>query len=180
MAEIDRRICRRKKFAAGGGDACGQSRKGRAGYASRGWQGSYTVEAAVLFSLTFLVLAALLICMFYCHDRAVSQSAACEAAVSAGNFAKAEQRREAADAVRAQVRAERFLGSRNVAGQAAIGEREVSAQWQGEYPVPGFAARYLSGGSLSVSRSWRCTVLDPADTIRKIKGLGDLLTKETG
>ena len=39
-------------------------------------KGSYTVEAAAVVSITFLVLASMLIGMFYLHDRAVFQGAA--------------------------------------------------------------------------------------------------------
>lgn len=138
-------------------------------------KGSYTVEAAVVFSITFFVLAALIICMFYIHDRAVAQSAACEAAVAGSNFTKAEDRREAAEKVRSLVGENRFLGSRDVGNSAAVGEKEVNAQWKGKYPVPGFAAKYLAGNVFEIHQTWSSRVFDSAEAIRKIRGIGELL-----
>jgi hypothetical protein len=138
-------------------------------------KGSYTVEAAIVFSLTFFVLASLLIAVFYLHDCAVAQSAACEAAVAGSNFAKAKDRTEAAEAVKNQVGGGRFLGSRNVTSSTASGTKEVSAVWQGVYPVPGLAAKYLSGNRFTIRKTWKSQVLDAAEMIRKIKGIGDLV-----
>lgn len=138
-------------------------------------KGSYTVEAAVVFSLTFFVLAALLLAVFYLHDCAVAQSAACEAAVSGSNFAKAEDRKAAAEEVKKQISGSHFLGSRNVTSSTTIGTKEVSAIWQGVYPVPGLAAKYLSGNRFAIRKTWKSQVTDAAEMIRKIKGIGDLV-----
>lgn len=138
-------------------------------------KGSYTVEAAVLFSLIFFVLAALIISVFYIHDRAVAQAAACEAAVSGSNQENPGDAREAAEAVKDRVGGSRFLGSRNVGSSIAVGEKEVSAAWRGRYPVPGFTAKYLTGNEISIDRSWNSHVFDSADAIRKIRGIGELL-----
>lgn len=56
-------------------------------------KGSFTVEAAVLFSITFFVMGALILGTFYLHDRAVCQSVSCEAASAGSNL---EHRRNAA------------------------------------------------------------------------------------
>ena len=138
-------------------------------------KGSYTVEAAVVFSITFFVLAALIICMFYIHDRAVSQSAACEAAVTGSNYTKAADRREAAEKVRSLVGEKRFLGSRSVGSSAAVGEKEVNAEWNGKYPIPGFTAKYLAGNAFTIHQTWSSRVFDSAEAIRKIRGIGELL-----
>ncbi|MDO4322998.1 MAG: pilus assembly protein [Lachnospiraceae bacterium] len=137
-------------------------------------KGSYTVEAAVIFSTVFFVLAALIISMFYLHDRAVAQSAACEAAVAGSNFIKTEERKKAAETVKNLVGEERFLGSRNIGRSVAVGEKEVRAVWRGTYPIPGFTAKYLSGNEFTIYKTWNCEVLNPADAIRKLKGIGDL------
>ena len=139
-------------------------------------KGSYTVEASIILSITFFVLAACIICTFYLHDRAVAQGASCEAAQTGSNFMKPEENRKAADAVKNKNTAERFMGSRNLTANVAIGEKEVTAVWQGTFPIPGFAAKYLFGNEQDIQKSWTCQKTDPADTIRKIRGLGALLT----
>lgn len=139
-------------------------------------RGSYTVEAAVVMSLTVFVLASLILCTFYIHDRAVLQCMVCETAAAGSGFATDAERKEAAKTAAARIRAARFLGSRRLDGNAATGENEVTVVWNAEYPVPGFAAPYLSGNTIKVSKSWTSRILDPADTIRKIKGAGELLT----
>lgn len=148
----------------------------RAAGMKRYMKGSYTVEAAVVVSLTIFVLTALIFCTFYIHDRAVLQSVVCETALAGSGFASEADRKEAMTDAAARIRQGRFLGSRGLEGKAAAGENEVTAEWSASYPVPGFAARYLSGGILNIHSSWTSRILDPADTIRKIKGAGELLT----
>lgn len=138
-------------------------------------KGSYTVEAAVVFSITFFVLSSLIICTFYLHDRAVAQGAACEAAAAGSNFEKSEDRRKAAEAVRNLAGEKRFMGSRGIASNVSIGKKEVNAAWQGRYPVPGFAAKYVAKNEFAIHQTWSSTVLDAAEAIRKIKGIGDVL-----
>lgn len=139
-------------------------------------KGSYTVEAAVIFSVLFFILASLILCMFYLHDRAVAQSAACEAAAVGSNFIKTQERQEAVASVKKQAGSKRFLGSRDIGTNVAVGEKEVDAVWRGTYPVPGFAAKYLSGGKLTIDQSWSSRIIDSADAIRKIKGIGDFIS----
>ena len=134
-------------------------------------KGSYTVEAAIVVTVTIFVLASLLICTFYVHDRAVMQGLVCEAASAGSSFITEEERKEAIQGVE-----ERFLGSRGLDGSAASGSKSVTVSWKAGYPVPGFAAAYLSRGELDYKRSWTCKILNPADLIRKIKGAGELLT----
>lgn len=139
-------------------------------------KGSYTVEAAVIMSLTFFVLVSLIICTFYLHDRVVMQGAACEAAAAGSNFAAADDGSKAALAVKKQMTAGRLLGSRNLQGSTAAGSREATAAWNAVYPVPGFVMKYLTKNSLSIHQTWTCKIPDPSDTIRKIRGAGELLT----
>lgn len=153
-----------------------KSEDGRKIGESGSMKGSYTVEAAVVVSVTILVLASLLLCIFFIHDRAVLQSMVCETALAGSGFATEAERKEAVSAASGQIRKGRFLGSRSLSGNVSAGEKEVTAAWSMEYPLPGFAARYFSGGSLRISRSWTSRIQDPADMIRKIKGAGELLT----
>lgn len=142
----------------------------------RFWKGSYTVEAAAVLSVTFFVLGALILCTFYLHDRAVCQSAACEAAAAGSNFATEKERSRAAASVKKQLNKGRLLGSRNVKSSTTAGTKESLASWSAEYPIPGFAIRYFSGNQRSISVSWTCRIPDPADTIRKIRGAAGLIT----
>lgn len=137
--------------------------------------GSYTVEAAVVLSVVFLVMASLIISAFYLHDCSVCQSAACEAAAAGSNFFRQKDRSAAAAAVKNQFGKERLLGSRNLSGNTSAGKREVSAQWKAVYPVPGFAMKYFTGGRLEIQASWKCREINPADAIRKIKGAANVL-----
>lgn len=139
-------------------------------------KGSYTVEAAIVVTVTMFVLASLLIGTFYVHDRAAMQGLVCEAASAGSNFATEEERKKAVQEVVKRINEERFLGSQGLSGNAASGSKNVTASWNAKYPVPGFAGGYLAQGSLDIKCSWTCKILDPADTIRKIKGAGELLT----
>ncbi len=139
-------------------------------------KGSYTVEAAVVVTTTIFVLAALILCTFYIHDRGVLQSMVCEAAVVGSNFSTEEERSEEMQKVTEQINGDRFLGSREISGNAASSAKRVTASWDAEYPVPGFASKYLAGGKLEIKQIWTSKILDPADAIRKIKGAGELLT----
>lgn len=139
-------------------------------------RGSYTVEASVVVTMTVLILAALILCTFYIHDRAVLQAVVCEAASAGSSFATEEERKAAAQEVVGKLGEERFLGSRGLEGSAALGKREVTVLWSAVYPIPGFAAKYLAKGRLDVRKTWTCRIADPADAIRKIKGAGELLT----
>ncbi|MCD8104033.1 MAG: hypothetical protein LUF35_03290 [Lachnospiraceae bacterium] len=140
------------------------------------WKGSYTVEAALVVSITFFVLASLVIATFYVHDRAVFQSMVCEIASAGSGYATESERSSAVSTAQAQVTASRFLGSKEVSGSASAGEKEVTASWSAAYPVPGFAMQYLAGGELLIEASWSCKVADPTDTIRLIRGAGELIT----
>lgn len=141
-----------------------------------GWKGSYTVEAALIFGMTFFVLAALLIVTFYMHDRAVMQAITCEAASAGSNFYRAEDRSDAAGRIQKQMKAGRLFGSKNLSGTAAVGSRESVSFWNASYPVPGLVMRYLTDNSLPIRTEWTSRILDPADTIRKIRGAGKILT----
>lgn len=140
------------------------------------WKGSYTVEAALVFSMTFFVLAALLITAFYVHDRAVLQAVTCEASSAATNFITKSERSTAAAQVEKQLKKKRFLGSRGISGKTAAGDREIIGSWSAVYPVPGMVRKYLSGSSLKIQTKWDSKILEPADTIRKIRDAGELLT----
>ncbi|MCD7819837.1 MAG: hypothetical protein LUH07_12440 [Lachnospiraceae bacterium] len=142
----------------------------------KSWKGSYTVEAAAVVSITFLVLASLVIGAFYVHDRAVLQSLVCEIAAAGSCFSEEDDRSDAVAAVKEQITASRFLGSRELSGNVSSGAAEVSVEWSASYPVPGFAMNYLAEGELAVTASWSSQIVDPAGFVRLIRGAGELLT----
>lgn len=139
-------------------------------------KGSFTVEAAVLFSITFFVMGALILGTFYMHDRAVCQSVSCEAASAGSNLETQKERSRAVEKLRRQFKKSRLLGSRNLNGNTAAGEKQIFASWQAVFPVPGFAMKYYAGNRLEISADWTCKVIDAADMIRKIRGAEQLLT----
>lgn len=129
-----------------------------------------------MFSMTFFVLAALLIVTFYVHDRAVIQAITCEAASAGSNFITQKEGSSAAARVKKQMKVARLLGSKGLSGSAAVGTKEATASWKAAYPVPGMIMKYLDRNRLSIQARWTSRILDPADTIRKIRGAGELLT----
>lgn len=141
-------------------------------------KGSCTVEAAIVVSVTIFVLSALIICSFYLHDRSVLQSQACEAAVAGSIFYKGEDRSAAAQQVKQSVTVKRLLGSRSLEGYVTTGTKESKAAWSAVYPVPGFVAKYLTANQIGISVTWASKIIDPADTIRKIRGASELLLGE--
>ena len=142
----------------------------------RGLRGSYTVEAALVFSMTFFVLAALLFAVFYVHDRAVIQAVTCEAAAAGTNHYTVKERQAAAGKVKGILKAERLLGSRNLSVEVSAGKNETEASCSASYPVPGLAAGYFNGNRLQIRTGWKGKVTEAADIIRKIRGAGALLT----
>ncbi|MCD7884420.1 MAG: hypothetical protein LUI87_12060 [Lachnospiraceae bacterium] len=147
------------------------------GWNSFAWKGSYTVEAALVVSITFLVLASLVIGTFYLHDRVVFQSMVCEIASAGSACATESERKSAVSVLKGEVSASRFLGSRDISGSASVGENEVTASWSAGYPVPGFAMNYLAGNELPIEVSWTSKIVEPVDTIRLIRGAGELITE---
>ncbi|MCD7840880.1 MAG: hypothetical protein LUG56_00235, partial [Lachnospiraceae bacterium] len=104
------------------------------------------------------------------------QSIACESAVLGSNYATDSERTAAAASAKAQVSASRFLGSRDVSGNISVGEDTSEASWSAAYPVPGFAVSYFANGELPIQTSWSSQIMQPTDTIRLIRGAGELLS----
>lgn len=136
------------------------------------------MEAAIVLPMVFFVMAALLIVAFYVHDRAVLQAIVCEGASSGSNFITEEERNSAAVQVSRQIIKERFLGCRNLSGSAMAGKDKVCLEWNGTYPVPGMVGAYFFARHLQVQVSWTNKIDQPAETIRKIRGAGEFLTRK--
>lgn len=163
-----RRIRQRRAAENETGQAA-QKRRGRT------CNGSYTVEAAVVVSITFWVLASLILAAFYVHDQAVFQGIVCELASKGSNYATAAERKKALQAAERDITENRFLVSHSLSGNAASGESQVTAAWSAVCSMPGFAAGYLSGNSFTIKKSWSTKIPDPAKTIWLMRGAGQLL-----
>ena len=148
-----------------------EERKGK----MRPLKASYTVEASFLMAITLFVLAALMICTFYLHDKAVMQAAVCEIASAGSNMATEEEQRQVTSELKKTLTQKRLLGSRNLSGQAGTGKK-VSADWSGNYPVPGFVMEYFADNNLQIHVSWSSEKIQPADMIRKIRGVRKLIS----
>lgn len=135
-----------------------------------GWKGSLTVEAAAVISLSFFVLGTLILMTLFVHDRAVLQGMICEISSAGSCFAVQEERSEAAEAVRKEIKQTRFLGSRNISVKKDVGDQTASASASAEYPVPGMFLRFLKDGKLEISCSWNSRIQNPGKTIRNIRG----------
>lgn len=139
---------------------------------------SYTVEASFLMSITLFVLAALMICTFYLHDKAVMQAVVCEIASAGSNMATEEEQKQVTSELKNALTQKRLMGSRNLSGQVGTGKK-VSANWSGNYPVPGLAMEYFTNNNLPIQVSWSSEKLRPADMIRKIRGVKKLISGGT-
>ena len=107
------------------------------------------MEAAFVMSITLFVLAALLICMFYLHDRAVMQASVCGIVAAGSNTASEKEQRRVTSELKNSLTQKRLTGSRNLSSQVSTG-KEISASWSGTYPVPGLAMEYFTNSSLPV------------------------------
>lgn len=143
-------------------------------------KGSYTIEAAAVISLVFLILGTFLICGFYIHDKGVLQGIVCEMAAAGSNFSTEKERKQAVSEVKQYISKNRFLGSKNIKGSASIGKKETEASWQSIFPVPGFAMKYLIGNRLKIEKEWKSKVLDPSKTLWRIRGAEKLFQIEEG
>ena len=135
---------------------------------------SYTVEASFLMPLIFFVLAGLLICTFYLHDKAVMQAAVCEVVSAGSNAATEKEQKQVIAGLKEAFTRERLMGTKSLSRRENTGKK-VSAEWSGNYPVPGLAIKYFSSDSLPVRASWSSEKIQPADIIRKIRGVRKLI-----
>lgn len=140
------------------------------------YKGSYTVEAALLMAIIVTVMAALMIMTFYLHDRAVLQASSCEIASAGCNMATEKEQSRITESRKKMITKSRLLGSRNVSGQVNAADKQVKAGWNGNYPVPGMVQKFISKNTLPVRVSWESKKVQPADTIRKFRGIRKLVS----
>ena len=125
-------------------------------------RGSFTVEAALLMPVIFLVLMGLLYLNFFVHNRAWLTAAAYEAAVSGSmeGYSKNGNIYEKADIQG------RILGGENLSMQTRTG-KNVQVTYQMEIPA-GFL-----GMKWKIKATGKAVPLRPVGWIRKVKSVRD-------
>lgn len=120
------------------GRLCDLAAHGRGGGSMR-FQGSYTVEAALLMAVLIPLLAGVLYLGFYMHDKAFMKSAAYEAAILENMDGKREPGKIN----------DGLLGIRGAGLEVSGDNRRVSAEASGTFLIPGFVAEFFAAGSCS-------------------------------
>jgi hypothetical protein len=120
-------------------------------------------------------MAALLFTAFYLHDRAVLQAGSCEIVVAGSNTVTTKEQQNVISELKKLITKDRLLGSKNVTKQIDAEDTAVKVAWQGSFPIPGFIANYFWQGKLDIDVSWSSKKAQPANTIRKIRGVRKLI-----
>lgn len=153
----------------------GRTKSDNSRFCESRWKASYTVEAAILMAIILTVMAALLFAAFYLHDRAVLQAGSCEIAVTGSNTVTTKEQQNVISELKKLITKDRLLGSRNITNQIDAEDTAVKVVWQGSFPIPGFTANYFWQGKLDIDVSWNSKKAQPANTIRKIRGVRKLI-----
>ncbi len=72
----------------------------------------------------------------------------------------------------------RMLGSSNAGGNAGVSEDRSSADGNSVFSVPGMAVQLFGNGEFAISAEWNRELFHPARSIRKIRGVHYLLSRE--
>ena len=123
------------------------------------FQGSYTVEAALLMAVLIPLLAGVLYLGFYMHDKAFMKSAAYEAAILENMDGKREPGKIN----------DGLLGIRGAGLEVSGDNRRVSAEASGTFLLPGFVAEFFCGGQLQLSAFAEQRVTDPGRTLIRLR-----------
>lgn len=131
-------------------------------------RGSFTVEAALLMPLIFLILMGLLYLNFFVHNRAWLTAAAYEAAVSGSmeGYSRNGDVYEKADIQGRMLGSEGLPGGENLSMQTSAG-KSIQVTYHMEIPA-GFL-----GLKWKVKATGKAVPLRPVGWIRKIKGARD-------
>ncbi|MDO5344736.1 MAG: pilus assembly protein [Lachnospiraceae bacterium] len=132
---------------------------------------SFTVEAAMIMTVLLPVLAAVIYMVFYVHDAAVIQGAACETAAMGGNLLLEENRESVLQEKGNALVTERLLGTKAGSAVLSVGKDQISVHYKGSFKIPGLIAGLVTGNELSVEKTWNKKIFHPAEEIRKIRGL---------
>lgn len=134
-------------------------------------RGSYTVEAALLMTIVIPVLTGILYLGFYLHNCALLKCAAYETAVYASLCREKEESRELVEKKSRELISGRLLGTREVSGNASVGDDRVTVQYKGKMQLPGLVIRYFSGSALEITGSASLTLLKPGSTVVRLRSL---------
>lgn len=137
-------------------------------------KGSFTIEAALLMPVIFLVLMGILYLNFFVHNRAWLTAAAYEAAVSGSmeGYSKNGKVYEKADIQGRMLGSTGLLGGENFSMQTSVG-KNVQVTYRMEIPA-GFL-----GLKWNLKATGKVVPLRPVGWIRKVKSARDAVEEVT-
>ena len=150
--------------------------------AVRSARGSFTIEAALLMTLILPVLLALIYLGLFLHDKGVLNGAAQETAACADLSRWKEHGNDHLDR-RAKKLSDRTGPSRQVTASVTASQSRVEVSYSGRMSLPGLLPQLFGRSVLDTGASAERVFPDPADLIRRIRGLeyvSAMLKEETG
>lgn len=133
--------------------------------------GSFTVEASLIMGFILMILIVLIYASFYVHDTGVAQGIVCELAAVGNNARQEDNGEKQMENQKKLLITSRFLNTKGVKVSVSKSDSQVSASFDGKFTVPGFIGGFFASDELSIQKSWSRTIYDPADVIRKIRGV---------
>ena len=138
--------------------------------------GSYTIEAALVFPLIMTVIVFIIYMSFFLHDRSVMSSCAYQAALKASlirtgaDDMKAEADRAAAYSIEGLL-----LATENVEINTSVSGKEVKVSYQGDLSIPQGILFFAIHGSdsIKVSGSAVAHEKDAIEFIRQCRSVGN-------
>lgn len=130
----------------------------------KAYKGSFTIEAALLMTVIIPVLTAFLHLAVFLHDRAWIQNAAMEKAAGIALQGYGEK----------GTVFNGMIGSEKMQKKISRTEKKVSVEIRGDFLVPGIAARFFTGGKLSLDVSINKPILDAKKEIQKYRNFEKL------
>ena len=135
------------------------------------------MEAAMLMSILIPVFIGIIYLGFFLHDKALLEGAALETALYASLHNVDNKNSNEVEARAGALVKDRLLGTRKLKSSVSMGKENITVNYSGRFPVPGFVVSYFMGNELRIGVNKEYTLKRPGDTIRKIKGLQRLLDK---
>lgn len=151
-------------------------------WAVRTARGSFTLEAALLMTLILPVLLALIYLGLFLHDKGVLNGAAQETAACADLSRWKEHGNDHLDR-RAKKLSDRTGPSRQVTASVTASQSRVAVSYSGRMSLPGLLPQLFGRSVLDTGASAERIFPDPADLIRRIRGLeyvSEMLKGESG
>lgn len=134
-------------------------------------QGSFTVEASMIMGIVLMILVAILYASFYVHDRGVAQGIVCELAAYGNGLSWENTVEQQMEKRKKELISSRFLHTEGIKVTAAKEKDQVTAAFSGSFLIPEFVQPLFLEKEKSVEKTWKRAIYDPADTIRKIRGV---------